>query len=785
MHIRPAGDAFTFVRASLAALVAALLFAATPSQLAAQSLSARYARADAFLPWNAQSLVSGNTIDPHWLDGDRFWFRASRGLGGEFIVVDPVRGTRATAFDHVRLAAALSLAADTAYAAGKLPFTEFEYVRNGQAIRFNVADSARFTCDIVAYTCAAREKAAAPAKDEILSPDGKWAAFSRNENLWVRNVASGEETQLSTDGEANWGYGVVPEGCCQEITNRRAKRKVWPVLRWSPDSRRIATHRYDERRVELLNLIETVPGGRPKLHSYHYALPGDSVIPTWEAYVFDVEARRGVKLEIAPIPGFFTSADSSFDDVQWTRDGASLFVTARSRDFKKYDVWQGDPASGKARLVFTDSGKTYRELNQFGAPNWRPLKNGKELLWWSERDGWGHLYRIDVATGKVINQVTSGAWLVLDLLSVDETLGTVHFAGVGREGGVDPYYRLFYKVALDGSGLARLTPENADHAVTVTPSGKYFVDLYSRRDLAPTGVLRAADGRVLQGIEKGDIAPLAAVGWKPPVPFTAKGRDGVTDVYGYLYFPSDYDSTKSYPVLDYIYPGPQIGAVATRSFVASAAGFTQSMAELGFIVFTVDAFGSPVRSKAFHDAYYANMTDNGIPDHISAIKALGVRYRAMDLDRVGIYGHSGGGFSGTDAILRYPDFYKVAVSGAGNHDQRVYHFPWGEKYHGLLVKNQTGGSNYDSQANQSLAANLKGKLLLSYGTLDDNVHPDMTLAVIDALIRANKKFDVFVFPNRNHGYAIEPYAIQLTMDYFVRHLRREEPPADYVFRMPR
>jgi dipeptidyl-peptidase 4 len=374
---------------------------------------------------------------------------------------------------------------------------------------------------------------------------------------------------------------------------------------------------------------------------------------------------------------------------------------------------------------------------------------------------------------------------VQDLLAVDETLGTIHFTAVGREAGVDPYYRQLYRVGLDGSGLTRLSPANADHQVWATPSGRYFVEMSSRRDQAPVTLLRAADGRVLQTVEQGDLARLLAAGWKPPVAFSAKGRDGVTDVHGYLYFPTHFDSTAAYPVVDYIYPGPQVGAVATRSFASSAPGNPQAMAELGFIVFTVDAFGSPLRSKAFHDAYYGNMTDNGIPDHIAAMQELAMRYRQMDLGRVGIYGHSGGGFSGTDAILRYPDFFKVAVSGAGNHDQRGYHFPWGEKYHGLVEKKAAGGSNYDSQANQNLAANLKGKLLLTYGTLDDNVHPDMTLAVIDALIRANKKFDVFVFPNRNHGYAGEPYVIRQTWDYFVRHLRGEEPPEDFVIRQPR
>ena len=766
-----------------ATLATALVAHASP--LAAQATTSRYNRADALLPWNVQSLVSGNEIEPRWLDGDRFWFRALRGRGGEFVLVDPARGTRAAAFDHDRLAAALSVAADTSYTAEKLPFTEFDFVRNGRAIEFQVADSARFTCDIVAYRCTGPEKLTARPRDEVPSPDGKWAAFSRNENLWLRSTATGEEVQLSTDGEANWGYAVVPEGCCQEITNRRQKRKVWPVVRWSPDSRRIATHKYDERRVEQLHLLETVPGARPKLHSYHYALPGDSVIPTWEAYVFDVEAKRGTKIDIAPIPGMFTSADSSFDDVQWTADGTSLFVASRSRDFRKYELYQADPTTGKARLVLTESGKTYRELHPFnGTPNWRPLKNGRELLWWSERDGWGHLYRIDAATGEVITQVTRGPWLVHDLLSVDEALGTVHFTAVGRENTLDPYYRNLYRVGLDGSGLTRISPEPADHQVWASPSGRFFVDLYSRRDIAPTTVIRAPDGRVLQTIEQGDISRLLATGWKPPVSFRAKGRDGVTDVYGYLYFPSDFDSAATYPVVDYIYPGPQVGAVRSRSFVTSAPGNPQALAELGFIVFTVDAFGSPLRSKAFHDAYYGNMTDNGLPDHISAMKELAVRHPQMDLARVGIYGHSGGGFSGTDAILRYPDVFKVAVSGAGNHDQRGYHFPWGEKYHGLLEK-KGDGTNYDSQANQNLAANLKGKLLLTYGTLDDNVHPDMTLAVIDALIKANKKFDVFVYPNRNHGYAGEPYVIRQTWDYFVKHLRGEEPPEDYVMRQPR
>jgi len=765
--------------------VAGLLAAFLPGVLPAQVSTNSYARAEAYLPWNAVTLTSGTEVTPRWIGPDRFWFRGRRMDGYEFVLVDPAKLSRGPAFDHERLAAALSMAADTAYTGRKLPFTEFEFVRDGRAIQFQVADSIRWTCDIVAYSCSGPDSAAAFPRYEIRSPDGKWAAFEKNENLWVRNLESREETPLSTDGATDWGYAVVPEGCCSEITNRRRKFRPPPVLKWSPDSKRIATHRYDERNVEKLYLLETATG-RPKLHSWHYAMPGDSVIPAFEIYVFDVAAKKGVKVQVDKQPGNFTAADSVFPEVRWTEDGSSLFVTTRSRDWKKWELFRADPADGSVKRVLTESGRTYREVNQFpfrGGPNWRPIRNGAEALWWSERDGWGHLYRYDVASGKVLNQVTTGQWLVVDLLSVDETLGWVYFTAVGREAGLDPYYAQLYRVKLDGTSLTRLTPENDDHQISASPSGKYFLDVHSARDAAPISVVRTPDGRVLQPVETADISRLIGTGWRPAVPFRARARDGVTDVHGYLYFPSRMDSGAKYPVVDYVYPGPQVGAVFSRNFTVGAPGYGSALAELGFIVFTVDAMGSPLRSKAFHDAYYANMTDNGIPDHISALRELAARYPQMDLDRVGIYGHSGGGFASTDAILRYPDFFKVAVSSAGNHDNRGYAFGWGEKYQGLLEKKGTGDS-YDSQANQGYAANLKGKLLLTYGTLDDNVHANMTLRVAEELIKANKTFDMFVFPNRNHSYAGEPYVIRRTWDYLVQNLRGETPPADYLIRPP-
>ena len=739
-----------------------------------------YARAEGFLPWNARNLVSGDQVAPRFHEGDRFWYRNHEGDGHSFYVVDPARSTRAPAFDHDRLAAALSQAADTSYEGRALPFDQIELLPGGQAVRFHVADSARWTCDLGTYLCTGPEAVPAKPEHEATSPDGAWVAFERDENLWVRNLESGQERALSDDGEAHWGYAVVPEGCCQEITNRRRERKPPPVLAWSPDSRRIATHRYDERQVKDLALLETATG-RPVLHTYKYALPGDSVIPTFDVHVFDVESGNGVRASIDPQPGFFTTADSIFRDVQWSANGDRLFVTRRSRDFKHYELFDVDPGTGDARLILEESGPTYRELSQFGAypPNWRVLNDGAQVLWWSERDGWGHLYLFD-AEGNRIRQVTSGPWLVLGVHHVDEVTGSVLFTAVGREEGRHAYFRHVYRVGLDGSGLTLLTPEDADHAVTLSPSGRFLVDTYSTPEAPPVTVVRSAsDGRVLQTLEQADISALEEEGWVPPVPFRAKGRDGVTDVYGLLWFPSDYDPTGSYPVIDYIYPGPQIGAVTLYPFSAPGRGNGRALAELGFIVFAVDATGTPLRSKAFHDAYYGNMGDNGIPDHIAALKELARRHPGMDLSRVGIFGHSGGGFSSTDAILRHGDFFKVAVSGAGNHDNRGYHFPWGEKYHGLLERNDDGSDSYDSQANQNLAERLEGKLLLTYGTLDDNVHPNMTLNLVDELIRLNKDFDMLVLPNRNHGYASEPYVVRRTWDYFVEHLLGADPPRQY------
>jgi dipeptidyl aminopeptidase/acylaminoacyl peptidase len=385
----------------------------------------------------------------------------------------------------------------------------------------------------------------------------------------------------------------------------------------------------------------------------------------------------------------------------------------------------------------------------------------------------------DLATGKLKNQITSGDFVVTELLRVDEKARLLYFLADGREKGRDPYFDHLYRVGFDGSGLTLLTPEDAQHEVTFSPTGRYFVDSYSKADAARVCVLRDADGKLLATLEKADVSKLEAAGWKAPERIAVKARDGATDLYGLMFKPTNLDPAKKYPIVNYIYPGPQSGSLGVygRSF-AAARGDAQALAELGFIVVMIDGMGNPQRSKSFHDAYYGNMGDNTLPDQVAGMRELALRYAWIDIERAGIAGHSGGGYAAADAMFRYPDFFKVGVSEAGNHDNREYEDDWGERYQGLLSKSEKG-TNYDDQANQNIAKNLKGHLLLAHGTMDTNVPPYNTLLVVNALIKANKDFDLLLLPNRHHGFGSEPYMVRRRWDYFVRYLLGAEPPKEY------
>jgi len=375
--------------------------------------------------------------------------------------------------------------------------------------------------------------------------------------------------------------------------------------------------------------------------------------------------------------------------------------------------------------------------------------------------------------------ITTGDGNVAQVLSVDARARAVYFVGVGREKGRDPYFRHLYRVSMDGGAATLLTPQDADHNVVMSPSGRFFVDTYSRPDVPPVTELRRADGSLVMTVERADISRLTATGWKPPEPITVKARDGATDLYGLMYRPTTLDPSKKYPIVNHVYPGPQTGSVAGRSFSA-ARGDAQALAELGFVVVEIDGMGTPWRSKKFHEAYFGDMGDNTLPDQVAAMKELAARYPWIDLERAGIYGHSGGGYATADAMFRYPDFFKVGISESGNHDNRVYEDDWAEKWIGLLEKKPDGTSNYDSQANWPVAKNLKGHLLLAHGTMDNNVPPNNTLLVVNALIKANKDFDLLMLPNEAHGYGSDSdYMTRRRWDYFVKYLLGAEPPKEY------
>jgi dipeptidyl aminopeptidase/acylaminoacyl peptidase len=464
-----------------------------------------------------------------------------------------------------------------------------------------------------------------------------------------------------------------------------------------------------------------------------------------------------------------------WDDVQWAADGKTLAFLSTSRDHKQENLRIADIATGTVRDVMQEIAPTYFESGN-GRVNWRYLSSRNEILWFSERSNWGHLYLYDAATGKLKHPVTSGDWNVTAVLQVDEAKGELIFQGVGRESGWDPYYAGVYRANLDGKGVQLLTPEPANHTATVSEDGKYFADAYSTPQTPPIVVLRDAAGKRVSELATADISRLKATGWRPPETIKLKARDGKTDLYGLLYRPANLDPGKKYPIINYIYPGPQTGSVGSRSFTASRAD-TAALAELGFAVVQIDGMGTPWRSKKFHDAYFGNMGDNTLPDQVAVMKELAASNPWIDLTRVGIWGHSGGGFATADAMFRYPDFFKVGWSESGNHDNHNYEDDWAEKWIGLEPANQHA---YEDQANQAHAANLKGRLMLVHGTADDNVPMSNTLLVVQALMRQNKDFDLLLVPNAHHSYGDDTgYITRRRWDYFVEYLMGGTPPREY------
>jgi len=742
-----------------------------------------YAHAETLLSYGTEPLVDNGPARPNWMAGDKFWYRTLTAQGSEFILVNPAKGTRSPAFDQQKLAVSLSTATGQTISGNHLPFQQIRFSADGKYVSFHAAGK-NWNCDLHDYSCVADTSqsggsdepvgsggAGSRGFNEELSPDGKKAAFIKEYNLWVRDVATGKETQLTTDGVKDFGYATDNAGW------RHSDR---PILAWSPDSRKIATFQQDQRNAGDMYLV-TTNVGHPVLHAWKYPLPGDKDIATIQRVIIEVDVPKVIRLQLAPDPHRGTLSDDissggGFDDVNWSEDGTQLAFVSTSRDHKDEKVRIADAATGVVREVFEEKVATQYESGR-AAIDWRYLPKSNEIIWYSERDNWGHLYLYDAGTGKLKNQITKGDWVVSRLVKVDEKKRLLYFMATGRES-ENPYFGQLYCIGFDGSHSELLTPEAGNHSIGFSPSEDYFMDTWSKPDVAPVRVLRNKDGKQIVALEKTDISRLAATGWKPPIPFSVKAHDGVTDIYGLLFTPEKLDPTRKYPIIDYIYPGPQGGSVGSWNFAASR-GDNQALAELGFIVVEIEGTSNPYRSKSYHDMNYGNMSENTLPDQIAGIRQLVQRYAYIDSNRVGIWGHSGGGFATAGAMFRYPDFFKVGISESGNHDNRNYEDDWGERYDGLLAN-----SDYEAQANQNYAKNLKGKLLLAHGLMDDNVPPSNTLLVVDALEKANKDFDLVVFPNSPHGYGpFGSYMMRRRWDYFVRNLAGLAPPQEYLLKM--
>jgi dipeptidyl aminopeptidase/acylaminoacyl peptidase len=752
-----------------------------------------YKKAESFLPWNVFGKALNVRIQPNWIHlthskSCQFWYLSQTRSGKEFILVDVEHKTRKPVFDHSKLATALSEKTGRLYEKYNLPFDTIEFLEDGDSILIEVDDHL-WRYDLGNNQIEKIKSRIKNKPEELLSPNLKLAIYTKQNNLWVRPLPAGEEFPLTDDGEFLDDYASRSDTNGIAVLKKMMGEFLPPVALWSPDSKKLLTHKLNQKEVKEIVLVQSVPTDgsvRPQSYSYHYPLPGDERVGLSELVILDVEKRTRVKIQYKPqrVPFMYTTIESR--RAWWSEDGSKIYFLFTEPGDKVLRLCEADAQTGQTRVLVEEVTSTHIDvnLNIADLPNFRVVKNGDYVIWFSERNGWGHLYLYDGKSGQFIKQITQGAWVVREILYVDEDQEVIYFTAGGREINPDPYYRFLYRISFFGDNLTLLTPEDGDHNITFSPTGKYFLDTYSRVDTIPTSLIRNYEGKYLFFLEYADIGQILGMGWKKPERFCVKARDGITDIYGLLYYPSTFNPSRKYPILDDVYPGPQsirtIKAFPQDPLSAIDFWGPQAISELGFLVVTMDGLGTPLRSKAFHDFSYGNLGDGGgLEDHIAGIRQLASSRAYMDLERVGIYGHSGGGFASARALLRFPDFFKVAVSSAGNHDQRGFLAGWGEKYQGLL-----DGENYRNQVNADLAKYMKGKLLLIFGDMDLGVHPALTIQLIDALVKANKDFDLLILPNRDHFYMNDPYFIRKTWDYFVQHLIGQSPPLSYKIQEP-
>jgi dipeptidyl aminopeptidase/acylaminoacyl peptidase len=740
-----------------------------------EQLLARYAAADRLMPHRWPDLVFRDRITPTPIGASGcFWYVDRRPEGRRFVLVDPAVPEQRPAFDHERLAASLAEVLHRPVEATDLPFDSVHLEDDRMVVAVGEVE---LQVDLASYQVSV-EPWPGPARHELLSPDRTWVAFVRDHDLWVRERASGAERQLTSGGTA-----VAPWATSNDITSYRSHRDLVgytppPVAVWSPDSTRLVTHRMDQTGVTVMHLVQSSPpdGGRPRLRSYRYPMLHDEHVPMAQLAVCDVRSGEVVLSEDGPFPVTYTSPLLS-RQAWWSEDGSRVHWVRCDRAQRTLAVVAMDPGSGSVSTLAVEEREERAQLGPWiVAPvNVRVLASG-EVLTWSERTGWGHL----LLDGR---PVTSGEWAVLDVVGVDENARTVTFTATGRRAGADPYVRDLCRVHLDTGELEELVADGLDHDVAAVPGG-FLVDVASYVDQPPVSTLRAADGSVVLELCRADGSRLVAAGWQPPERFCATAADGTRPVWGLLYRPHELDETGSYPVLDDNYPGPQVYAGHVRYPEArplrsgDGAGAT---AALGFATVVIDGRGTPGRGRAYQDATRGKGLLANLEDHVAVLDQLAATRPWMDLTRVGIHGHSGGGLIAARALLRFPDRFHVGVAVAGGHDDRIYNSSWGE-----LVWDSEEGHDYEDAANATHAANLRGKLLLVHGELDDNVTPYVTLRLVDALMAADKDVDLMIVPNADHLLTVhEGHWRRRMLDYLVQHLMGETPPGYSMADLPR
>lgn len=731
-----------------------LLFTLLISSFAyGQTIDSLYKQADRFRDKYTDKYYYGLSDIKPVNESHSFWYLTRTPKGSEFFLINADKKEVSPAFDQQKLATALAKVINKETDPYKLPFRTLQYSKNMDSIYFSV-DETKYICLLADYTIS-KDKDQTPRndyywggifkedrKDKVKSPDGKQEAYISEGNLWVTDLATKENKKISIDGSVSEYYSSN--------------------IYWSPDSKKIVCCKYRPAETRKLLLIASSPKDQlqPKTEEYDYPKPGDA-LPIRRPVAFLVDEGKAIEFKVPDVEAQF-----SLDDIKWDKESRYFTFSFNKRGHQQYVIYAGDISTGKLRPVVDEKSQTFVYYNAL-YQHW--FENGKELLWISERDGWRHIYLYDVFTGMVKKQLTKGEWVVKSVVNVDEKKRTLIFKACGMDKGEDPYLEKYYSLNIDNGKIQPLTPENANHNVTFSSDYSYFVDNYSRVDLPPTLVVRSAtDGKViLKPQQQPDITKAVEAGWRMPEVFSAKGRDGQTDIWGVIIRPSDFDPTKKYPVIEYIYAGPHDSHVP-KSFAISQR--CSELAELGFITVMIDGMGTANRSKAFHDVCWKNLKDAGFPDRIAWMKAAAAKYPEMDVEHVGIYGASAGGQNAMGALLFHPGFYKVGVAACGCHDNRMDKIWWNEQWMGYPV-----GKEYEECSNVVNAKLLQGNLMLILGELDNNVDPSSTLQVVDELIKQNKEFEFVMLPGVRHTLGGD-YGERKRRDFFVKHLLGIEAP---------